>query len=318
MNILITGGAGYIGSVIAEHCKNNHLHILDDLSTGNKQLINYGIFHRCDIRELKELEKIFKKYKFDLVIHLAAKTRVGESVNNPKLYFDVNVKGTMNLIKTMKKYNCQKIVFASSAAVYGVPKKIPLKEDDIKNPCNPYGLNKLECEQLIINSGLTYGILRFSNVSGASDSLKCGMIQNQPSLLIPIINRLLIKNKTPIIFGDKYKTKDGTCLRDYVHVEDVAKACDLIIKKVMNNKSLIINVCSNKGYSVKDVIKKACLINKKPFKYQIQDNRSGDPDKLILSNKKIKKYLNFSCKRTLNQMIESDFKFILKHRSCLK
>lgn len=315
MNILITGGAGYIGSVVTEHCiKNKHkVYIVDDLSTGSKKLINKKAkFYLCDIRKTKELEKIFIKNNFDLVIHLAAKTRVGESVKLPDLYYDVNVNGTKNIINLMNKHNVNKIIFASSAAVYGIPKKVPLKEDEDKSPCNPYGKNKLECETLIKNSGLAYGILRFSNVSGASDSLKGGMIQNNPSLLIPIVNRLLVKKQTPIIFGDKYKTKDGTCLRDYVHVEDVATTIDLVIKQLSKDQSLIINVCSNKGYSVKEVIKKACLLNKQPFKYLIKDNRSGDPDKLILCNVRSKKILNFVPKRSLNQMISSDLKFIKK------
>lgn len=321
MNILITGGAGYIGSVIVEHClANKHdVCIIDDLSTGSKQLINkQAHFVKCDIRNLEKIEKIFKKHKFDLVIHLAAKVKVGESVNKPKLYFDVNVNGTKNIIKIMQKYNCQKIIFASSAAVYGIPKKVPLKENDNKRPCNPYGSNKLQCEKLIIDSKLTYAFLRFSNVSGASDSLKCGMIQNKPSLLIPIINRLLLTNQTPQIFGNKYKTKDGTCLRDYVHVEDVATICDLVIEKISRGKSMIINVCSNKGYTVKEVVAKTCILAKKPVKYSIQKNRSGDPDKLILSNTKLRSILNFTPNRTLTEMIKSDYEFILKHPSCLK
>jgi UDP-glucose 4-epimerase len=316
MNILVTGGAGYIGSIIVEHLitPKNFICIIDDLSTGNKQAIHKNAkFYQCDICDYKNVDKIFKQHKFECVIHLAAKTRVGESVSKKKLYYDVNVNGTKNIIKCMKKYKCKYIVFASSAAVYGNPKTIPIKEDSSKLPINPYGETKLVCENLIIKSKLKYAILRFANVSGASNSLKFGMRQPKPSLLIPIVNRAILRKQVPIIFGDNYKTEDGTCIRDYIHVEDIANICELSINKITKSKSLILNVCSNVGYSVKGVINLAYVIDKSKINYTVQSNRPGDPDVLLLDNSNLKKYLGYKPKYSIGDMIKSDRDFLIKN-----
>jgi UDP-glucose 4-epimerase len=286
MAILITGGAGYIGSVVAESLtKNNTVVILDDLSTGKKQLVNSNaIFVNGSILNKKLLNNIFSKYQFDIVIHLAAKTVVPESVLKPKLYMHVNVDGTKNILSCMHKYGCEKIIFSSSAAVYGEPKSIPIKESAPKKPCNPYGTSKLQAEHLILNSHLKYCILRFFNVAGASHSLKYGMTKDKPTLLVAAVNKMLISGKRPIIFGNQYKTKDGTCIRDYIHVEDLSTACQLCIKYLKKHSTGIFNLGSNKGHSVLEVIKLACNINKVPLQYDIKPNRLGDPSVLLASS----------------------------------
>jgi UDP-glucose 4-epimerase len=293
MNVLITGGAGYIGSVITEQfVKKHNVVILDDLSTGKLSLVNSkAIFINGSILNKSLLDKVFKKYHFDLVIHLAAKTVVPESVIKPKLYYQHNVVGTKNILLTMKKHSCKNIIFASSAAVYGEPRTNILKEDSIKKPCNPYGETKLQAELLIQKSNVNYFILRFFNVAGASQSLKYGMTKEKPTLLIPVVNKLISEHKKPIIYGNQYDTRDGTCIRDYVHVQDLATACLLTLPLLTKNKSGIYNLGSGKGYSVLEIVKLACIINKVKFQYILKPNRSGDPSTLITSINEAKKGL---------------------------
>jgi UDP-glucose 4-epimerase len=293
MVILITGGAGYIGSVVTESlAKNNTVVILDDLSTGKKQLVNSNAaFVNGSILDKKLLSNIFSKYRFDIVIHLAAKTVVPESVLKPKIYMRVNVDGTSNILACMRKYGCGKIIFSSSAAVYGEPKSIPIKESALKKPCNPYGASKLQAEHLIINNHLKYCILRFFNVAGASHSLKYGMMKDKPTLLVAAVNKMLISGKHPIVFGNKYKTKDGTCVRDYIHVEDLSLACKLCIKYLQKHSTGIFNLGSNTGNSVLEVVKLACEINGVALQYDIKPNRPGDPSILLASSKLAKSKL---------------------------
>jgi UDP-glucose 4-epimerase len=293
MKVLITGGAGYIGSVITEQFVKQHsVVVLDDLSTGKSELINKkAIFLKGSILNKTILNSIFKKNKFDLVIHLAAKTVVPESVSKPKFYYEQNVIGTKNILAFMKKYKCKNLIFSSSAAVYGEPKRNPIKEEAIKKPCNPYGKTKLQAEQLIKKAKINYFILRFFNVAGASNSLKYGMMKDKPTLLIPVINKLISERQKPIIYGNKYDTKDGTCVRDYVHVQDLALACLLTLPLLKKNKSGIYNLGSGKGYSVLEIVKLACKVNKVKFNYVLKPNRLGDPSTLITSIAKAMKEL---------------------------
>ncbi|MDR3329748.1 MAG: UDP-glucose 4-epimerase GalE [Mycoplasmataceae bacterium] len=315
MVILITGGAGYIGSVIVESFVDTHkVVVLDNLSTGKEQLINpKATFIKGSILNKKILDKLFAQYKFDLVIHLAAKAVVPESVLKPKLYMNVNVNGTNNILKSMYKYRCNKIIFASSAAVYGKQKQIPITETALKRPCNPYGTSKLKAEQLIINSHFKYCILRFFNAAGASKSLKYGMMKDHPTLLITAVNKTLINGKPPIIFGNKYKTKDGTCVRDYVHVEDLMLACKLCIKYLQTHSSGIFNLGSGKGDSVLEVVKLACEINKKALIYDVKPNRLGDPSTLLASIVLANTILKWRPKYGLKDMIKTDYQFRLKN-----
>jgi UDP-glucose 4-epimerase len=294
MNILVTGGAGYIGSILVEHFVKKHsVVILDDLSTGKKELINpKATFIHESILNKKQLFKIFSQYKFDLVIHLAAKTVVSESVKKPKLYHQHNVMGTENILLAMQKTNVKKLIFSSSAAVYGMPSKKIIDENINKKPCNPYGISKLKAEEIIKTSNVNYAILRFFNVAGTSKSLKFGMIKDKPTLLIPATNNLILHNQKPVIYGNTYQTKDGTCIRDYVHVEDLIVACEKIIPRLLKNQSGIYNLGSGKGYSVLEIIQLACKINQAKFIYEIKPKRLGDPDILIASIKLAKKQLS--------------------------
>ncbi len=318
MNILVTGGAGYIGSVVVDELVSKHKVIVyDDLSTGNKKFVNKkSIFVNGSILDLNKLLVIFKKYKINAVIHLAAKTVVGESVNMPAFYYENNVIGTFNLLKTMVKSGCKKIIFASSAAVYGNLNKKLILESEPKNPCNPYGSTKLCCESMIhdftYSNNLKYCIYRFFNVSGASKKADYGMARDKLTLLIPLINQSIILNKKFFIFGKHFNTVDKTALRDYVHVLDLANAIILGLKFLSKNKSCCVNLCSNKGYTVKQVYDIATKVLKKQKNFMYKPSRAGDPDVLVGSNKKSYEILKWKPKYNLVDMIKSDYLFRIK------
>ncbi len=325
MNILVIGGAGYIGSVTTELLikKKHRVIVLDDLSTGCNFLVHpKTIFYNGSMLDKEILEKIFTKHKIDLVYHYAAKTIVAESVQKPITYFSVNIGGLANVLETMVAHKVRKIIFASSAAVYGKSKTFPINEETKKEPCNPYGASKLYCEQLIIDAGIAhkinYVIFRFFNVAGSSISGKYGMAKKKPTLLIPSLNDCLIKKKEITIYGNDYQTKDGTCLRDYIHVQDLAQATICGINFLKKNKSAIFNLGSNKGYTVLDVVKMAKKNIDPTLKFHFAKRRNGDPDKLLTNTKKAWKILKWKPKYDLKKMIISDYKFRKKYGKFFK
>ncbi|MBQ0045833.1 MAG: UDP-glucose 4-epimerase GalE [Mycoplasma sp.] len=316
MTILNIGGAGFIGSVATElFIKNGHkVIVLDDLSTGFKKLVHpKAVFVKGSMLNYNLLDKIFKKYKIDVVTLYAAKIVVPESVAHPNDYYLTNVGGTATVLKAMHANNVKNIIFASSAAVYGVCKKVPVDEKSPTVPCNPYGASKLMCERLLIDANKAHGTnfisFRFFNVAGASKSGRYGMMKQKPSLLIPAINDCVLKHKTVSIFGNKYKTKDGTCLRDYIHVSDLANAALLALDQLKKNKSGIYCLGSNSGYTVLEVVKNVEKLIDKNLKYEFKPNRAGDPDALITSNKKAYQQLGWKVKHSLKDMIVSDYNF---------
>lgn len=215
----------------------------------------------------------------------------------------------------MKKYNVTNIIFLSTCSVYGEFSGKIFDEETLTLPTNPYGKSKLAAENEIIKSNINYYILRLSNVGGASANYKYGCMKKNTTLLIPIINTKIIKNEIPVVFGNNHPTKDGTCIRDYIHVEDIARFVDTCIKSIISKKTKfgIYNVCSNKCNSVLDVIKLACKINKKPFKYTVLDAREGDSHKVEVSNLKSWTKLKWKPKYKLVHMIKTDYEF--RHRT---
>lgn len=319
INVLVIGGAGYIGSVFVEQLlkskKNINVVILDDLSTGFKENVNPNAkFYKGSQLDYKLLSKILQVEKINFVFHFAAKLIVGESVFQPIEYFENNVGGVINILKCMKENDVKNIIFSSTAAVYGNPDKkdIPIKEISNKNPINPYGSSKLADEYLIsaceLAYGINYGILRYFNVAGASKNYGSRLIK--PTLLIPVINKSILKNEQMHVFGTNYKTRDGSCVRDYIHVIDLANAhikmMDYILK---NKKSNIVNLGTSKGFTVLEVINEAEKVLKKKVNYKISARRKGDPETLITNNNKAKKELGWVPKYTLSDMIKSDFEF---------
>ena len=316
MNILVIGGAGYIGSAaVQSYIDNGHkVIILDDLSTGFAEAINPNtIFHEGDMLNEKLVDELLEKYQIDVVALFAAKIVVPESTTKADEYFLTNIGGLATVLKCMKKTKTNKIIFASSAAVYGQCEKTPISENDVKKPINPYGESKLAGEALLEDvrkaNGINYVIYRFFNVAGASDNKLYGMRKEKPSLLISAVNDAILRNKPVKIFGDKYNTTDGTCVRDYIHVQDVADACVVALDHLNNNSYGIFNLSSNKTHTVKQVVLEAYkCANKKPS-FEIHDNRPGDPEILLGDNSLVINKLNWQPKRTLVEMIESDYHF---------
>ncbi|MCQ2748187.1 MAG: UDP-glucose 4-epimerase GalE [Mycoplasmoidaceae bacterium] len=298
MTILNIGGAGFIGSVATETFIDNGYKVIvfDDLSTGFKKLVHpKATFIKGSMLDYKLLDRVFKKYKIDVVALYAAKIVVPESVVHPNDYYLTNVGGMATVLKAMQANNVKNIIFASSAAVYGNCKKVPVNENSPTLPCNPYGASKLMCERLLQDAHFAHKTncisFRFFNVAGASKSGKYGMMKQKPTLLIPAINDAIIHKRPVKIFGKKYPTKDGTCLRDYIHVQDLANAALLAIKQLKKNKFGIYCLGSNSGYTVLQVVKVAQKLIDKNLKYTFFANRPGDPAKLITSNKLANKNL---------------------------
>jgi len=301
MAVLITGGAGYIGSHTAAELidAGEETVIIDNLQKGHKDAVLGGKLYIGDLRDDEFLDKVFRENDIMEVIHFAADSLVGESMENPLKYYDNNVISTINLMKKMKQYNVKRIVFSSTAAVYGEPKSVPITEEHITNPTNTYGETKLAVEKAMQWVDKAYGIkfisLRYFNASGAHPNGLIGEDHRPESHLIPLILKAaLSKNPVINVFGDDYDTPDGTCIRDYIHVMDLAQAHILALKKIRNNgKSSIYNLGNGKGFSVNEVIEIAREVTGVNIKAELTNRRSGDPAVLIASSDKAREELNW-------------------------
>lgn len=305
-NILVAGGAGYIGSVTVKKLieEGYRVTVIDNLYKGRRELVDKkAIFYKLDILNLPSLEKKLAEQKFDSLIHFAAYKDAGESMLNPAKYQD-NIRGTMNLLTLAPKLGVKQIIFSSSAAVYGEPKKALIDESHACNPTNFYGYTKLAGEHLLEWSrklnNINYVALRYFNVAG-----DCGLNYVDPNaknIFNVIADVLCGKKKILEIFGNDFNTKDGTGVRDYIHVSDLA---DAHIKALNLKDSQIINLGSEKGYSVLDIVKEFEKTSGKKVPNKIIKRRAGDPAKLIATSKKAKRVLNWSPKFGLKEMVES-------------
>ena len=302
MRILVLGGAGYIGSHTAlELVKaGNEVVIADNLVTGYRKAIPEGAkFYEGDIRDFDFLNKLFQQEKIDAVIHFAAYSLVGESVTNPLKYYDNNLYGTKVLLEAMVKNNVGKIVFSSTAATYGEPENIPILESDRTCPTNPYGETKLAMEKMFKWTaeahGLRYVSLRYFNACGADESGTIGEAHNPESHLIPLILQVPNgKRETISIYGTDYDTPDGTCIRDYIHVTDLAQAHILAVQYLNNGgESDIFNLGNGVGYSVREVIETARKVTGHPIPATETSRRAGDPARLVASSEKAKSVLGW-------------------------
>ena len=302
MAILVLGGAGYIGSHTAlELVKaGNEVVIADNLVTGYRKAIPEGAkFYEGDLRDSGFLDNLFHQEKIDAVIHFAAYSLVGESVTNPLKYYDNNLYGTKVLLEAMVKNNVGKIVFSSTAATYGEPENIPILETDRTCPTNPYGETKLAMEKMFKWTaeahGLRYVSLRYFNACGADESGTIGEAHNPESHLIPLILQVPNgKRETISIYGTDYDTPDGTCIRDYIHVTDLAQAHILAVQYLNNGgESDIFNLGNGVGYSVREVIETARKVTGHPIPATESSRRAGDPARLVASSEKAKKILGW-------------------------
>ena len=302
MAILVLGGAGYIGSHTAlELVKaGNEVVIADNLVTGYRKAIPEGAkFYEGDLRDSDFLDNLFHQEKIDAVIHFAAYSLVGESVTNPLKYYDNNLYGTKVLLEAMVKNNVGKIVFSSTAATYGEPENIPILETDRTCPTNPYGETKLAMEKMFKWTaeahGLRYVSLRYFNACGADESGEIGEAHTPESHLIPLILQVPNgKRETISIYGTDYDTPDGTCIRDYIHVTDLAQAHILAVQYLNNGgESDIFNLGNGVGYSVREVIETARKVTGHPIPATETSRRAGDPARLVASSEKAKKILGW-------------------------
>ncbi|MBI2596898.1 UDP-glucose 4-epimerase GalE [Candidatus Daviesbacteria bacterium] len=316
MAILVTGGCGYIGSVCVQRLiqRNYDIIVLDNLNTGHKETIDPKIpYYEGTILDKELLNRIFSENKIDVVMHFAAITTIEESATNPSIYFNTNVTGGICLLDIMRKYECNKIIFSSTAAVFGNPKYTPIDENHPTNPVNSYGSSKLMFEQILFwyqqAYGLNYRIFRYFNAAGATEI--SGDNHHPENHLIPNILKVVLGIKKEIsIYGSDYDTPDGTCIRDYIHVVDLIEAHILSLENWKANPATTYNLGNEKGYSVLEVVETAKRITGHPIPSKISDRRPGDPPVLIASNFKAKKELRWRPKfLSLENIITSQWKW---------
>jgi len=314
MKILLTGGAGYIGShVLLSIIENNHdVVVIDDLSTGNKNLIPKNIkLINTNINNTEKISNILKEEKFDLLLHFAGFIKVEESVQNPDKYFKNNTDNAIDLFETCYKHNLRNIIFSSTAAAYGNPINNNLiKENEHLKPLNPYGESKVKTEKYLLNNEDKYNsiILRYFNVAGADPDLRSGPISDKSTHLIKILSEVAVGKREKIsIYGNDYNTADGTAIRDYIHVSDLANIHLETAKYLLENKiSNIFNCGYGKGYSVLEVINAANKISGNKIKFEYDKRRPGDAEKLISNVDKLHQNINWKPKfDNLNLIIQT-------------
>ena len=323
MRLLVLGGAGYIGSHTAlELIKKGHeVIVVDNLVTGYEKAVpDKAVFYQGDIRNLEFLDNLFKTEKIDAVIHFAAYSLVGESVTKPLKYYDNNLYGTKVLLEAMIKNNVNKIVFSSTAATYGEPENIPILESDRTCPTNPYGETKLAMEKMFHWAskahGLNYVSLRYFNACGADATGQIGEAHNPESHLIPLVLQVPNgKRESVSIYGTDYDTPDGTCIRDYIHVTDLAQAHILAVEYLARGgESDIFNLGNGVGYSVREVIETARSVTGHPIPAIEVPRRAGDPARLVASGEKAKKVLGWEPEiKQLDDIIASAWKWHSTH-----
>jgi UDP-glucose 4-epimerase len=314
LRVLVTGGAGYIGSHVVRMLleKNFEVIVIDNLSRGHKESIPDSIpFEKVDLLEYQKLQSIISKYQIDAVIHFAAFAYVGESVENPGLYYTNNVVGSINLINVLNSCNVKNIVFSSTCSLYGNPEHIPISENESLKPINTYAKTKYMIENVLsdfeYSHNIKYASLRYFNAAGADFSGVIGESHNPEPHLIPIVLQTALGKREKVsINGDDYSTKDGTCIRDYIHVIDLAEAHLKALEYLNeNNKSIIVNLGTGSGYSVKEIIDYAREITSREINSVIGPRRTGDPAVLIADNKKAKDILGWIPKYGLKEIISS-------------
>lgn len=323
MAILVLGGAGYIGSHTVYELidAGRDVVVADNLLTGFRAAVHpKARFYQLDIRDRSALDELFTKEKIEGVIHFAASSQVGESMSDPLKYYDNNLHGTMVLLQAMVAHGVDKIVFSSTAATYGEPERVPILETDHTDPTNCYGETKLAMEHMMRwvsrAHGLKYVALRYFNACGAHPSGAIGEAHNPETHLIPLILQVPNGQREKIsIFGDDYATKDGTCIRDYIHVSDLAQAHILALDHLLHGgESDVFNLGNGVGFTVKEVIDVARAVTGHPIPAETCPRRAGDPAQLIASSQKAVEQLGWKPKyNDLNTIIASAWKWHSAH-----
>jgi UDP-glucose 4-epimerase len=319
--ILVTGGAGYIGSFIVRKLRDAGFEVLivDNLSKGHREAVSDFELVKIDlVTEKDKLDELFVKEKFDGVIHMAGFIQMGESYKDPVKYFRNNVVGSLNLLELIVKHKIQNFVFSSSAGVYGNPENLPIKESDSKNPTNPYGETKLMIERMLVWFDKAHGLksisIRYFNAAGAALDGSIGEDHPSESHLIPLVLKAALENREFTIFGDDYNTPDKTNVRDYIHVLDLVDTHTLALKTLMDGaKSNFYNAGVGQGYSNKEIVLMIKEVTGLDLKIKYGPRRPGDADSLYASIDKIKKDLGWKPKYGLREIIESAYKWHKSH-----
>ena len=320
MRVLVTGGAGYIGSVVVEELMNDSHHVVvyDNLAKGHRDSVPANVkLIQDDLLATERLGEVLREHEIEAVIHMAADSLVGESVEKPEKYYRTNVIGGLFLLEAMRSAGVKRLVFSSTAAVYGEPEKQPIEESDPTNPTNPYGATKLAFEHALRwfeqAHGIRYASLRYFNAAGATE--RSGEGHDPETHLIPLVLQAVTGQRSEVdIYGDDYPTRDGTCVRDYIHVVDLARAHVLALG-ILNDRSAIYNLgCGGDGYSVRDVINVASEVTGREIPTRVAARRAGDPAVLIASSSRIKSELGWSPEfQDMRKIVESAWRWLQTH-----
>jgi UDP-glucose 4-epimerase len=321
MPILVVGGAGYIGSHAVRSLQQagHDVWTFDNLSQGHAEAVPGGRLIRGDLADRAALEAALRSHGIDAVMHFAASASVPESVTDPAKYYQNNLVGTLNLLDAMRAVGVMKIVFSSTAAVYGIPRTVPIPEDSPKDPINPYGFTKLAMERALADYARAYGLgfaaLRYFNACGASGDATIGEDHHPETHLIPIVLQVALGQRASLsVFGNDYPTPDGTCIRDYIHVEDLADAHVRALERIEPGRGLSYNVGTGVGVSVREVVESARRITRRPIATAEHPRRAGDPPALVASAQAIRRDLDWSPRFTdIDAIVASAWKWHSTH-----
>jgi UDP-glucose 4-epimerase len=321
MNVLVCGGAGYVGSHMARWLSlhGHSVTVLDNLSTGHREAVRWGEFVQADLLDPPSLEQAFAGRSIDVVMHFCALSLVGESIKHPYAYYENNVCGTLNLLQAMRHHDVNRLVFSSTAAVFGQPLRDRIDETHPTDPINPYGASKLMVERILADAAGAYGLrsvaLRYFNAAGASEDGSIGELHDPETHLIPNVLRAALGTGPALnVFGDDYPTPDGTCIRDYVHVDDLAQAHLQALDYLGGHEGAhAFNLGNGLGFSVREVIAAAETVSARTIPFTVQARRPGDPSVLVASSDKARRELGWSPKHTsLQSILDSAWRW---HRS---
>ena len=323
MNVLVTGAAGYIGShaVRALLSAGHKVVALDNLSRGHRTAVPSTVpFIEADVRDNGRLLEVLRSHRIECVLHFAAFAYVGESVDKPLLYYDNNTGGTLSLLRAIAQSQCRKLVFSSTCATYGAPDTVPIHEDVPQQPINPYGASKLCSERMLrdlrpVLPGFSHAILRYFNVVGCAADGSLGEHHDPETHLIPVILQAALGQRDRvIIFGSDYPPPDGTCIRDYIHVEDLVEAHIAVMNSLAPGEERIYNLGIGHGHSVQEIVRAARAVVGRPFDVGLGPRRPGDPPMLFSDPSKIQRELGWKARRTdVAQTIETAWRWFRDH-----
>jgi UDP-glucose 4-epimerase len=321
-NILVVGGAGYIGSYMAKHLAQHGYTpiVLDNLVYGHKQAVKYGPFFEGSLSDSRLLSRLFEEYRISAVMHFAAFCYVGESMTEPAKYYENNITSALALLREMLDRQIDRFIFSSSCSIYGEPREIPITEEHPKNPINPYGRTKLVVEEMLGDFQQAYGLnsvsLRYFNAAGADPDGELGEDHNPETHLIPLVLQTALGQRSHVdIFGDDYPTPDGTCVRDYIHIVDLAQAHMLALERLLSGlPGDAYNLGNAKGYSVKEVIETAQRVSGREISTRVGERRAGDPAVLVGASKKATRDLGWKPQfPDLETIIETAWQWHVNH-----